>query len=139
MNTGKNSVDVKVESPSKANPVVEVPQMEKSEEPKTVENSWYYDDEEVVEVIEGIEVHIKLVSGEEFTRIADMCMPPVTDIKVLPQMDKCKYMRLLIKKCVIKPEFTYSKLKPSVITALVSRLEELAGLSEMAQKNLDTR
>ena len=95
-------------------------------------NRLYYDAEVIhKEELLGITFSIREISGEQYTKIVDMC----TNIRT-STLDRRKYMEELVKACVLEPAIDVHKMKPGPQTALISRIETVLGITEVVQKNL---
>ena len=107
------------------------------EEPSLPDLSRWYTDSEVIheETVSGVPVKIKEISGEDYTALVEKCMNARTGT-----LDRRKYFEAIVAACVIEPKgITPSKLKPGPLTALVQKIEDVLGLTEVVQKNLLNR
>jgi len=98
-------------------------------------NSLYVSDDTMSSQIMGVDLVFREITGEEYAKILDQCVE-----KDGQTVNRSKYCRLLLEKTLVEPEgLEVTKLKPVAYTLMVSELERLLGLSEVALKNLERR
>jgi hypothetical protein len=110
----------------------------RKEESKTGPDiSRWYTDNEIIHTadVNGIPMKIREISGEEYTALVERCMD-----KAKATLDRQKYFAEIVKTCVVEPKGIETKrLKPGPLTAIVQKIEDVLGLSEVVQKNLLNR
>lgn len=78
------------------------------EEPKTIE-------------VEDVEIKIRELSGFDYTDIIDeLDVQPGTQ----EALENTKYMKLLLKKCVVEPELDLDRLKVNVMNKIATEVQQ---------------
>ena len=100
-----------------------------SRKPKSVEALYIKEGFTTKEVF-GVPIKIQQIGGDRWTNIAEKCTGPSGQVLF------SVYCREMINACVIEPKLVFEKLNPGAITLLVSVIEDVQGVSEVARKNL---
>ena len=96
-------------------------------------SSIYVCDEEFEIEINGVVFKWKELSGTEISRIMGSEINP-------EKIDSSVYIKKLIRLAVFEPRnIDVDKLKPKVLVLLVQEIENSLGLSEVMQKNLNSK
>jgi len=103
---------------------------EVEEKPKTMEESWYVKDEFVYRTVLGVKTKIRVLKGSEFMQVSRQCQRG-------KDINRVKYSKIMIKKCIVDPKPDYEKISAAAITMLIVILEDVHGLSEVVGKNPD--
>ena len=105
-----------------------------AEDPSDSHSSIYVAEGNVdLEVLDTI-FKIQEINGEDYLKMLEETSTPTGEL------NRGKYIRLLIKKCVVEPkDLKIEKLKPVALALLANGIEEMMGLTELAKKKLQVR
>ena len=97
----------------------------------------YYNQDTYILTFEGIPFKCKDLSGPEFAALADECMEGnMSDVKKM-KMNRTKYMKAMIDRCILEPKIDFSKLNTKAMTWFVSEFDKRMGVTEEAVRNLE--